>query len=213
MACSDSAPTLPVHIVDGCRAFREATAAMLIARGHAVRGYDSADAFLAQVPAPDGVLLLDVRLRGRSGLALQAMVAARPALTIIFASAAAEVADALTAMKAGAMDFLVKPVPPRTLTRTVEQGLARAAAAAARAAAARANRRAFESLSPAERALVPLLAQGMRNKVIAQRLSKAESTVKNQRVSVLRKMAARTSFDLATKLEDIAGLPPHGLAA
>lgn len=186
---------------------------MLAARGHDTHTFDGADAFLAQVPAPDGVLLLDVRLRGRSGLALQAMVAARPALTIIFASAGAEVADALTAMKAGAMDFLVKPVPPRTLIRTVEQGLSRAAAAAARAAHAAANRRAFESLSPAERALVPFLARGMRNKVIAQRLSKAESTVKNQRVSVLRKMAARTSFDLATKMEDIAGLPPHGLAA
>jgi len=205
-------PQLPVYIVDSCDHFRDSTAAMLTARGHAVQGFDSADAFLARVAEPDGVLLLDVRLRGRSGLALQAMVAARPALTIIFASGGADVADALTAMKAGAMDFLVKPVPPRTLVRTVEQGLSRAAAAA-RVATARANRRAFESLSPAERTLVPLLARGMRNKVIAQRLSKAESTVKNQRVSVLRKMAARSCFDLATKMEDIAGLPPHGLAA
>lgn len=206
-------PQLPVYIVDSCDHFRDSTAAMLTARGHAVQGFDSADAFLARVAEPDGVLLLDVRLRGRSGLALQAMVAARPALTIIFASGNADVADALTAMKAGAMDFLIKPVPPRTLVRTVEQGLSRAAAAAARVATARANRRAFESLSPAERTLVPLLARGMRNKVIAQRLSKAESTVKNQRVSVLRKMAARSCFDLATKMEDIAGLPPHGLAA
>lgn len=206
-------PQLPVYIVDSCDHFRDSTAAMLTARGHAVQGFDSADAFLARVAEPDGVLLLDVRLRGRSGLALQAMVAARPALTIIFASGNADVADALTAMKAGAMDFLVKPVPPRTLVHTVEQGLSRAAAAAARVATARANRRAFESLSPAERTLVPLLARGMRNKVIAQRLSKAESTVKNQRVSVLRKMAARSCFDLATKMEDIAGLPPHGLAA
>ena len=203
-------PQLPVYIVDSCDHFRDSTAAMLTARGHAVQGFDSADAFLARVAEPDGVLLLDVRLRGRSGLALQAMVAARPALTIIFASGNADVADALTAMKAGAMDFLVKPVPPRTLVRTVEQGLSRAAAAAARVATARANRRAFESLSPAERTLVP---RGMRSKVIAQRLSKAESTVKNQRVSVLRKMAARSCFDLATKMEDIAGLPPHGLAA
>ena len=202
-------PQLPVYIVDSCDHFRDSTAAMLTARGHAVQGFDSADAFLAQVAEPDGVLLLDVRLRGRSGLALQAMVAARPALTIIFASGNADVADALTAMKAGAMDFLVKPVPPRTLVRTVEQGLSRAAAAA-RVATARANRRAFESLSPAERTLVP---RGMRSKVIAQRLSKAESTVKNQRVSVLRKMAARSCFDLASKMEDIAGLPPHGLAA
>jgi len=202
-------PQLPVYIVDSCDHFRDSTAAMLTARGHAVQGFDSADAFLARVAEPDGVLLLDVRLRGRSGLALQAMVAARPALTIIFASGNADVADALTAMKAGAMDFLVKPVPPRTLVRTVEQGLSRAAAAA-RVATARANRRAFESLSPAERTLVP---RGMRSKVIAQRLSKAESTVKNQRVSVLRKMAARSCFDLASKMEDIAGLPPHGLAA
>jgi FixJ family two-component response regulator len=202
-------PQLPVYIVDTCDHFRDSTAAMLTARGHAVQGFDSADAFLAQVAEPDGVLLLDVRLRGRSGLALQAMVAARPALTIVFASGGAEVTDALAAMKAGAMDFLVKPVPPRTLVRTVEQGLSRAAAAA-RVATARANRRAFESLSPAERTLVP---RGMRSKVIAQRLSKAESTVKNQRVSVLRKMAARSCFDLASKMEDIAGLPPHGLAA
>lgn len=204
---------MPVYIVDGCRDFRQVTVAMLAARGHAVQDFDTADAFLAQVAEPDGVLLLDVRLRGRSGLALQAMIGARPALTIIFASATADVTDALTAMKAGAMDFLVKPVPPRLLLRTVEQGLARAAAAATRAAAARANRQAFESLSPAERALAPLLARGMRNKVIAQRLSKAESTVKNQRGSVLRKMAARTSFDRATKMKDIAGLPLHERAA
>lgn len=200
---------MPVYIVDGCHDFRQATVAMLAARGHAVQGFDTADAFLAQVAEPDGVLLLDVRLRGRSGLALQTMVATRPALTIIFASGTADVTDALTAMKAGAMDFLVKPVPPRLLLRTVEQGVARATAAATRVAAARANRQAFESLSPAERTLAPLLARGMRNKIIAQRLSKAESTVKNQRVSVFRKMAARTSFDLATKMKDIAGLPLH----
>lgn len=211
-----SAPPLPVYIVDACDDFRRATAAMLAARGHRVQDFAGAEAFLAQVPAPDGLLLLDIRLRGRSGLALQAMVAARPALTIVFASATAEVADALAAMKAGAMDFLVKPVPPRILIHTVEQGLTRAAAAraaAARAADAQANRRAFESLSPAEPTLAPLLARGMRNTVIARRLAKAESTVKSQRISVPRKMATRTSFDLATKMEDIASPPSHGLAA
>lgn len=206
-----SAPPLPVYIVDACDDFRRATAAMLAARGHRVQDFAGAEAFLAQVPAPDGLLLLDIRLRGRSGLALQAMVAARPALTIVFASATAEVADALAAMKAGAMDFLVKPVPPRILIHTVEQGLTRAAAA--RAADAQANRRAFESLSPAEPTLAPLLARGMRNTVIARRLAKAESTVKSQRISVPRKMATRTSSDLATKMEDIASPPSHGLAA
>jgi FixJ family two-component response regulator len=187
-----------VHVVDDDESLRSALARMLRAQGYEVRTYGSAGDFLLTPPAAGpGCLVLDVRMPGPSGLDLQQALERRAeALPIIFVSGHADVPSSVRAMKAGAVDFLTKPVVPEVLLQAVATALERdRAARSARDAVAGAKAR-YAALTERERAVFERAVAGRLNKQIAADLGIAESTVKAHRGQVMEKMGAGSIAEL-----------------
>ena len=116
-----------IHVVDDDESFRTAITRLLRATNYEVRTYANASDFLSHhVEDAPGCLLLDLRMPGPSGLALQEALATRPArLPIIFLSGHADIRATTRAMQAGAIDFLYKPVQPKELLEAIGKALAR----------------------------------------------------------------------------------------
>ena len=116
-----------IHVVDDDESLRKALLRLLDAAGFEARGYESTGDFLLN-PLPDrpGCLLLDIRMPGPSGLDLQEALQSRGiALPIVFLTGHADVASGVRAMKAGAVDFLMKPVERDTLLEALQRALER----------------------------------------------------------------------------------------
>ena len=176
-------PTPLIHVVDDDESLRTALLRLLDAAGFKARGYASVGDFLLQ-PPPDGpgCVLLDVRMPGPSGLDLQAALLRQGnALPVIFLTGYADVAASVQAMKAGAVDFLTKPVQREALFDALQRALARDAAEREACARAEQLRAAFASLTSRERAVFDCVVAGQLNKQIAEALGIAERTVKMQR--------------------------------
>jgi FixJ family two-component response regulator len=187
-----------VLVVDDDAAVRDALVSLLRSVGLAVRAFGSAEEMLAAAPvdAPT-CLVLDVRLRGASGLDLQARLPhAEQPFSIVFISGHADVRMTATAMKAGAIDFIAKPFRDQDLLDAVFVALERERERRARDQHARALRSRFEALSPREQQVMTLAASGLLNKQIAGTVGLSEATVKIHRGQVMRKMKARTFADL-----------------
>lgn len=206
-------PSRPPHepavfIVDDDPDIREALDALLRSVGLRVASFDSVESYVASgaLDRP-GVLLLDVRLTGQSGIAFQAELARRGIATpIVFMSGHADVPMAVRAMKGGAIEFLTKPVRPQDLIDAVHLGLARDEER--RIAAARAERlgHAWATLTEREREVAELVAAGHTNRTAAAVLGVAEATVKVHRAALMKKLGAASLADL---VELIAELRPH----
>jgi FixJ family two-component response regulator len=196
-------PTPLIHVVDDDPSMRNALLRLLGAAGFEARGYSSTGDFLVQSP-PDrpGCLLLDLRLPGPSGLELQAALQQQGILLpIVFLSGHATVASSVRAMKAGAVDFLTKPVKRDTLLDAVGRALARdAAQRTAREEADRVQMR-FASLTPRQREVFDRIVAGKLNKQIADELGIAERTVKREREQVMAKLDANSAADLGRLAE------------
>jgi FixJ family two-component response regulator len=196
-------PTPLIHVVDDDPSMRNALLRLLGAAGFEARGYSSTGDFLVQSP-PDrpGCLLLDLRLPGPSGLELQAALQQQGImLPIVFLSGRATVASSVRAMKAGAVDFLTKPVKRDTLLDAVGRALARdAAQRTAREEADRVQMR-FASLTPRQREVFDRIVAGKLNKQIADELGIAERTVKREREQVMAKLDANSAADLGRLAE------------
>jgi FixJ family two-component response regulator len=196
-------PTPLIHVVDDDPSMRNALLRLLGAAGFEARGYSSTGDFLVQSP-PDrpGCLLLDLRLPGPSGLELQAALQQQGImLPIVFLSGHATVASSVRAMKAGAVDFLTKPVKRDTLLDAVGRALARdAAQRTAREEADRVQMR-FASLTPRQREVFDRIVAGKLNKQIADELGIAERTVKREREQVMAKLDANSAADLGRLAE------------
>ena len=159
-----------VFLVDDDSSVRKALARLIRAAGYEVAPFASARQFLESKPETAGVacLVLDVRMPGVNGLELQeALQAAKIAIPIIFITGYGDIPMGVQAMKAGAVDFLPKPVCQETLLPAIEQALARAAGQRAEAAQLVDIRRRLESLTPREREVMALVVTGMLNKQIA----------------------------------------------
>jgi len=197
-----SAPPL-IHVVDDDASMRTALLRLLDAAGFEARGYSSTGEFLLQ-PPPDrpGCLLLDLRLPGPSGLDLQAALQQQNVvLPIVFLTGHATVDSSVRAMKAGAVDFLTKPVKRDILLDAVQRALARdATQRAAREEADRLRTR-FASLTPRQREVFDLVVAGKLNKQISDDLSIAERTVKREREQVMAKLDANSAADLGRLAE------------
>lgn len=187
-----------IHVVDDDDALRTALLRLLAAAGFEARGYASTGAFLLE-PPPDrpGCLLLDVRLPGPSGLELQAALKRQGnALPIVFMTGYADVSSSVRAMKAGAVDFLAKPVERAALLDALQRALERGA----RERAARDEelhlRTRFASLTPREREVFDGVVAGKLNKQIAEELGIAERTVKAQRAQMMVKLDADSAAAL-----------------
>jgi FixJ family two-component response regulator len=187
-----------IHVVDDDPSMRTALLRLLGAAGFEARGYSSTGEFLLQ-PLPDrpGCLLLDLRMPGPSGLELQeALLRNKIMLPIVFLSGHGNVDSSVRAMKAGAVDFLTKPVKRDILLDAVARALARnATQRTARQESDQLQVR-FASLTKRQREVFDRIVAGKLNKQIADELGIAERTVKREREQVMAKLDANSAADL-----------------
>jgi FixJ family two-component response regulator len=160
--------------------------------------FGSVSEFLAsRLPDAGSCLVLDVRLRGMSGLDFQAQLArANIDIPIVFISGYADIPLVVRTMKAGAVDFLTKPFREQDMLDAVETAIARDRIRREDEKRASKMRALFETLSPREREVMALVTSGLMNKQVAAKTGLAESTVKVHRGRVMRKMGAKSFADL-----------------
>ncbi|NDY91803.1 response regulator transcription factor [Ideonella livida] len=205
-------PEGTVHLVDDDEGTRTAIARLLRACGYTVQAYAGAEAVLELDPDTPSCLLLDVRMPGLSGLQAQTLLQdRRERLPIVFLTGHGDIPMSVTAMRAGAEDFLTKPVSAETLQPALDRALARSRQALASGTDLRDIARRLASLTPREREVCELLRRGQLNKQIADALGMAEQTVKIHRRHVLEKFGVRSAVEAATLLERLdAGQRPQG---
>jgi FixJ family two-component response regulator len=197
-----------VLIVDDDDAVRAALEELLCSVGIETRSYASARELLVAEPEDrPGCLILDVRLPGGSGLELQhRLVSARDAKPIVFLTGHGDIPMSVEAMKAGAVDFLTKPVRDQTLLDAVSTGIARDRARRAERQVSGQLLERHALLTPREREVFRHVAKGRLNKQVAYDLTISEVTVKLHRGNVMRKMETATIGELIRAWEIIA---PH----
>ena len=199
-----------IHVVDDDESLRTALLRLLDAAGFEARGYASTGAFLLH-PPPDrlGCVLLDVRLPGPSGLELQSALQREGiALPVVFLTAYADVGASVQAMKAGAVDFLTKPVERDTLLDALDRALARDAQQRIARGDAYGLRARFASLTTREREIFDRIVAGKLNKQIAEELEIGERTVKALRAQIMAKLEVGSAAELgrlAERLQNLSG--------
>jgi FixJ family two-component response regulator len=199
-----------VHIVEDDESSGTATARVLRAAGLSVQLYGSAPQFLANLPASHGCIVLDLSLPGPDGLELQERLAnTDDALPVVFLTGHGDVPKTAQAMKAGAVDFLTKPVDAPALLEAVARALAQDSANRAVRARRRAARERYERLTPREREVFAHVISGQLNKQIAFDLGTSEHTIKVHRQRVMEKLEAESVPDLVRLAEDL-GVSPAG---
>jgi len=187
-----------VFVVDDDPSVRRSLTRLIKSAGFAVESFASAQEFLEH-PRPDmpGCLVLDLQMPRASGLELQDWLAGTELNPpIIFLTGYGTVSASVRAMKAGAVDFLEKPVDDNTLLDVIHQAVERNRRARLEQAELRKIERRVRSLSPRERQVLGLLITGMLNKQIAAELGIAEKTIKVHRARVMEKMQAGSMPEL-----------------
>jgi FixJ family two-component response regulator len=196
-----------VLIVDDDERIRTALQELMSSVGIDSAGFASTRELLdAQLPDRPGCLILDVRMPGSSGLDLQNRLAMNgDAKPIIFLTGHGDIAMTVRAMKAGAVDFLTKPVRDQTLLDAVAAGIAKDIEQRASAQIVKQLAERLATLTPRERQVLRKVAHGRLNKQIAFDLGISEITVKLHRSNVMRKMEAGSVGELIRACE---ALPP-----
>jgi FixJ family two-component response regulator len=191
------ARTPTVFVVDDDSSVRESLAMLIEAAGWEPEAFATGAEFLACAPAEaPSCLILDVVLPGLSGCDLQQLVVDRTDMPIIFISGHGDVPIAVRAMKAGAADFLMKPLVGALLLAAIGHAIDRSRAAARAAEHARALRTAYARLSQREKEVMALVVAGRLNKQIGGELGISEITVKAHRGQVMRKLQAGSLAEL-----------------
>ncbi len=191
-------PEPTVFVVDDDEAMRRSLKWLIESTGMRVKTFDSADAFLTAY-APDwaGCLLLDVRMPGMSGLELQAYLArADYGLPVVIITGHGDVAMAVKAMQAGALDFIEKPFHDEDLLHSIRRALEADSHTRARSSEHAAVLARLEELTPREHEVMDLVAAGKSNKEIAATLGVSAKTVEAHRAKVMDKMQAASLADL-----------------
>jgi FixJ family two-component response regulator len=199
-----------IHVVDDDPPFREAIARLLHAAGHEVRTYGSTGEFLLHdIGDAPGCLLLDFQLPGPNGLELQEALAERGwRLPVVFLSGRGDIPVAVRAMKAGAVDFLTKPVRRDEVLEAVRKALERCREERARAATLASWRARYARLTSREIEVLERVVDGKLNKVIAGELGMAERTVKLHRAHVMQKLGARSLAELVHITDELRSDTP-----
>jgi len=198
-----------IYVIDDDPSMRRALERQLQSAGYRVECFESAQAFLDTSSRPGvACILSDVRMPGLSGLALQASLAeSHLGLPIVFMSAHSDVPTTVHALKSGAVNFLAKPFTKDALLAAVAEALAQSRDVASDDARNGALKARHDALTRREREVFELVAQGMLNKVIADRLGAAEATIKIHRGRVMEKMGAASAADLV-RMATALKLPP-----
>ena len=183
-----------VHIIDDDVDVRQALAFLLATAGLAVQVHESAAAFLDAEPRPDaGCIVTDIRMPGIDGLQLQRkLVADQDHTPVIVMTGHADVALAVEAMKAGAVDFVEKPFDNEMLLESIRTALARRSGERERGERSAEVRRRLENLSERERQVLDGLVAGKSNKIIAHDLGLSARTIEGYRAGVMAKMQAHS---------------------
>ena len=197
-----------VFIVDDDASMRESLKNLIRSVGLRVEAFTSAQEFLrSKRPDVPGCLVLDVRLKGLSGLDLQKRIAeADMEIPIIFISGHGDIPMTVQAMKAGAVEFLTKPFRDQDLLDAIQQALERDRTARKQREEIQDLRRRFDLLTQREREVMALVVTGLLNKQIAGELGTSETTVKIHRHQVMEKMAANSLAELV-RMSDRLGIP------
>jgi FixJ family two-component response regulator len=200
-----------VFVVDDDVSVRESLELLIVSEGWKPETFESAQEFLdrPRVQAPS-CLLLDVAMPGLNGLELQERVAVeRPDMPIIFISGYGDVPMTVKAMKAGAVEFLTKPLDRDLIVAAIANALERSRIALEHEVQMNALRDRYASLSKREREVMALVVSGLLNKQVGSELGISEITVKAHRGSVMRKMNAASLPDLVTMSAQlgIRGMP------
>lgn len=200
-----------VFLVDDDVSVRRALARLIKSAGYQVRSFASAREFLDGGCSNEGpgCLVLDVRMPGLSGMDLQReLQRIRLILPIVFITGHGNIPMTVNAMKAGAVDFLQKPVRDKDLLHAIEQALARAVRERAELKEAKDIQSRVEKLTTREREVMNLVVRGLLNKQIAFELGTAEKTIKVHRARVMEKMKVDSLADLVRLAEKI-GAPEN----
>jgi len=205
----DSAARLRVLVVDDDEFMRAALKRMLVGAGFRTEVFSSAEDLLSHGDlTPPGVLLLDVKMPGMSGIALQAELRERRVgLPVMFLTGASEIPLAVEAMRNGAVDFLEKPVERADLVQRVRRASMLGQAAAAAPAAAADHERRLATLTPREREVHDCLVTGLTSKLIAIELGGSFRTVETHRARVMSKMGAAHLAHLVRMAVDARAAP------
>jgi FixJ family two-component response regulator len=200
-----------VFIVDDDPSIRVALENLVSSFGQQVETYAAAQDFLRDCPRdPAGCLVLDVQMPGLSGLDLQSELRhAGIHLPVIFITGRGDIPTSVRAMKAGAVEFLTKPVSDSELLAAIDQALERDRRGRADRANVAELRERYDQLTPKEREVMALVVQGLLNKKIAVKLNNSEITIKQHRGKVMQKMRAESLVDLVHMAERLGTTSPH----
>jgi FixJ family two-component response regulator len=201
-------PEPVVFVVDDDDSVRTALARLLRSAGHRVEAFASAREFMAgaDMPACPACLVLDIQMPDINGIQLQHELG--NALPIIFITAHGDIALTVHAMKAGATDFLAKPVRDADLLSAVDNALRRARELYASRCERDALRDRFDRLTPREREVLERVATGCLNKQIAIELGTVEQTIKAHRARVMTKMEVTSLAQLVHVIDRMDALSP-----
>jgi RNA polymerase sigma factor (sigma-70 family) len=192
-----------VFVVDDDQSVRSSVKFLLSTVGIAVECFESAEEFLRTKPADrPSCLVLDVRLRGLSGLDIQADLKAKGIrIPVIFLTGFGDIPMSVRAMKAGAVEFLTKPFRDQDLLDAIRVALDRDRARREQETDVSLLRQRFGSLTSREQQVISMVVSGMLNKQIADELGITESTVKVQRSRAIEKMRAASIADLVRMID------------
>ena len=197
-----------IHVVDDDASFRTAVTRLLRASGYQVALYESALQLLDKPPDTEaGCILLDVRMPDLSGPELQSRLAEMGnTLPIVFLTGHGDIPMSVRAIKAGAEDFLSKPVSRKTLIEAIRRALTRYEEARGRNLQLDALRSLVASLTARESEVFALVVRGRLNKQIAHELGTSERTIKAHRHAVMQKLKVQSVAEAASIAERLGML-------
>ena len=205
---ADNNPT--VFVIDDDHSIRESLSLLLASAGFGVQTFASANEFLKSDKVKEGpsCLVLDVKMKGLSGLDLQGELANRGyAIPIIFITGHGDIAMSVQAMKKGAVEFLTKPFDDDELLNAVKEALLKESQAHAGLKEQQQIMQKLDSLTTREHEILTYLIKGMLNKQIAYELKISERTVKAHRKQVLDKMGVNSIAELVRLTEKVGVMP------
>lgn len=196
-----------IHLVDDDEAIRHSASFMLRHSGFRVKTYPDGVTFLAQVSdAEPGCILLDVQMPGKDGLEVQEELNQRGiAMPVIVLTGHGDVAVAVRAMKAGAVDFVEKPYAKQSLVDALTRAFERLEARRKQDVLADEARGLVERLTPREKDVLLGLVDGQTNKAIAEALDISPRTVEIHRANLMEKMQA-SSLSTVLRIAFAAGI-------